>query len=198
MNPLLPHPARMMAETMVSRLEGRCRRVAVAGSVRRGTDRVNNIDLVLIPKEKMPFMFRGEMVRLKDGQGTPERIIKFAGFIFTPVPHDSTPLFFAMETVFDKDEMTPEGIRVNIAIASEANWGHCLMFRTGSRAFNEYIQNRALSRGLCWSPFSNNGDAPDGLFDPTTMIAMPCTTEEDIFKALKLKFVEPHDRERTK
>lgn len=203
MNNLLLEHARMMATLIINRLQGRVRRVAIAGSVRRERETVNNIDLVLIPKadpqregHTIPFMGRGKMVRLVDGQGSPEMIIQFAGFIFRPVPIGTTPTLFLLETVLNKEDMTPEGIRVSISIASEATWGHALMFRTGSQAFNEYIQNRALSRGLIWSPFSNDAGAPDGLFDPTTKAAIPAETEEDIFKALKLKFVEPVERER--
>lgn len=195
--------ASRMANLMIKRLEGRVSRIEVAGSIRRERETVNNIDLVLIPKPDpqreghvMPFFVRGQMVRLVNGQGSPERSIQFAQVMCRPVPDDSTPTLYVLETIFNKDDLTPEGIRINIAIASEANWGHCMMYRTGSRTFNEYLAIRANSRGLVWSPFSSNADAPDGLFDSKTMQAAAAKTEEEMFKSLKLKFVEPKDRER--
>jgi DNA polymerase/3'-5' exonuclease PolX len=138
------------------------------------------------------------MVRLVNGLGSPERAIQFAGLVFKPVPVESTDRFFVLETVYNQEDQTPEGIRVNLAVATEDNFGSVLMYRTGNRAFNIYLANRAQTRGLFWSPFANStsGEVPDGLFDPSTKAVMASRTEEDIFKALKLPFVEPKDRER--
>ena len=196
MTQLLLKHATLMSFLMAEALSGQVERVEVAGSIRRGLESVNNIDLVLIPKPKTPFMLRDTMVRIADGQGVPERIIRFAGVTFRPVPIESTPFLFVLETVYTPNEQTPEGIRVQVAIASEDTWGSVMMFRTGSRDFNHYLAARAKGAGLVWSPFSCDPDSPEGLYNASTKLVVGSKTEQDIFKALKLQFVEPEKRER--
>ena len=69
-----------------------------------------------------------------------------------------------------------------------ANFGSLLLCRTGSPGHNVFLCEHAKRRGMIWNPTR-------GVYDKTgTNIASE--TEEAIFKALGLAFVEPEKRER--
>lgn len=47
--------ARIIADEVIKRLPPYCKRIKVAGSVRRNKSEVNDIDLVLIPSDPLEF-----------------------------------------------------------------------------------------------------------------------------------------------
>ncbi len=67
------------------------------------------------------------------------------------------------------------------------NFGSLMVCRTGSKEHNIYLCQRAESLGMRWNPYH-------GVFERGKCIA--CETEEEIFTALQLDFVEPEKRER--
>jgi DNA polymerase (family 10) len=77
-----------------------------------------------------------------------------------------------------------EGIGVDIYSVGEDNWGSVLLQRTGPWQFNEFLAKRAIRMGLRWTV--------DGIIKEGEVIAGK--TEEDMFKALKMEYVEPKDR----
>lgn len=66
-------------------------------------------------------------------------------------------------------------------------WGSYLLYRTGSKNFNLKMRGLAKSKGLALNEH--------GLFDKTTGQIVASETEDDIFKALGLKYIEPRNRE---
>lgn len=228
MNPLSLEHAQMMGTLIINRLAGRVSRIGIAGSIRRQKPTVNGLDFVLIPKpdpqnegHTIPFFKRGTMVAIRNGEGSPERIIQFGGFTCRPVPVESyQTLFFnltpaeakgytyfetdasrttiyTLETVFTKEDLVPQGIRITVAIATEQNWGSVYLHRSGSKEYNEYLRDRAKKKNLGWVPeigLFTKGDGPT--FDFRQVVASK--TEQNMFDALKLKFVPPEKRERKK
>jgi DNA polymerase (family 10) len=77
-----------------------------------------------------------------------------------------------------------EGVGVDIYSVGEGNWGSVLLQRTGPWQFNEFLAKRAIRIGLRWTV--------DGIIKEGEVIAGK--TEEDMFKALKMEYVEPKDR----
>ena len=164
--------ATKIAEKIVSELAPLCEKIEIAGSIRRQRPEVNDIDLVVLPRDaaglrrrvlhSKPFIIAG-------GQWTLE--VELAG-----------------------------GVRLDIWIAGHRdldmfgatgcahNFGSLLLLRTGSIGHNVWLLHAAKSRGLTWN-------TQQGIYDGHGR-CVASETEADIFKALGIDFINPEDRER--
>jgi len=83
--------------------------------------------------------------------------------------------------------MTSEGVKLDIFIAREvpSNWGNILTIRTGSAAFSKWLMAfRTRDAGLQHKGgYLWRGDEK-----------LECKEEEDVFRVLKLKWINPIDR----
>lgn len=77
-----------------------------------------------------------------------------------------------------------EGVNVDLYNATKENWGSILLQRTGPWEFNEKLAKRALRMGMRWTA---RGIIRDGK-------SIAGRIEENIFKALNLRFIEPKER----
>jgi len=109
--------AQSIADSVVKRLRPYCTKIEVAGSVRRGRPFVNDIDIVLIPKD--PWNLRYEIARLGP--------IKLRGDKIQRVIHD--------------------GIQVDIYLADQKTWATLLLIRTGSKNSNIRLTTLAKRKG---------------------------------------------------
>lgn len=76
------------------------------------------------------------------------------------------------------------GLRTDIRIVSLKEWGSALLYFTGSKEHNITLRRRAIDLGLKLNEY--------GLFKGEKVIAS--RTEEEIYKALGLEWVEPEKR----
>ena len=81
--------------------------------------------------------------------------------------------------------LTPDNIQVDIYIASKENYEPLLLIRTGSKEHNIKLTTRAQSL--------NYKITANGLIDNKTR-SIIAKSEKDIFKALKIGYVEPEKR----
>lgn len=84
------------------------------------------------------------------------------------------------------------GIQADLRVVSDAEYPFALAYFTGSKEHNIVMRQRAIARGLRLNEY--------GLFKSTEetrdpALRLPCHTEEDIFRALDLTYVEPELRE---
>lgn len=187
--PLPLDKARALAETICERLESRVLKVAIAGSIRRGRPVVGDIDLVVLPRPGQPFIEKGEIVHLKDGVGGPEKFWRLADILCKPLKGGED--YGVMVTVAG-------GIQIDLWVAkpkvydllgeTPGTFGTLLLCRTGSMAHNIYLCKRAKGLGLHWNPHKGVLDAKGNI--------VASEMEEDVFRALKLKYIKPEDRER--
>ncbi|MEW5937378.1 MAG: hypothetical protein AB1665_06145 [Candidatus Thermoplasmatota archaeon] len=162
--------AEHLAQELVALLEAHCERIAVAGSIRRRKPEVNDIDIVLIPKD--PFLFNLHLVELQR-QGLLQAMVK-------------------------KDGKTAEGgkvryyiykeAQVDLYLATQQTWGTILLVRTGSKEHNIRLASMAKSKG--WKMHVSG----EGLTDAQGR-RIAGDTEESIFQALGLEYVAPEGRE---
>ena len=82
------------------------------------------------------------------------------------------------------------GHRIDILIVEPENWPFALLHFTGSGKFNVLMRDRAKSFGLKLSEYSLAS-----LDNNETKI--PANDEEDIFKHLRVKYIEPYERLKT-
>lgn len=169
--PLELAKAEALAQRIVAALQPFCTRIDIAGSIRRRRALVNDIDIVALPKpgELLNFCARAKQATevVKDG---PQNMIL----------------------------RLKNGVQLDIFIAHPefkelletraTNYGSLLLSRTGSIAHNIYLVEHAKDIGLTWNPYVGVID------DEFNIIA--AAEEADIFRALKLDFIPPEQRER--
>ena len=81
--------------------------------------------------------------------------------------------------------ITQDNAQVDVYIANKENYEPLLLIRTGSKEHNVKLTTKAISLGMKLTA--------NGLIDNKTgkIIA---TSEKDIFKALKMNYIEPEKR----
>ena len=109
--------AQKVADAVVKHLSPHCQRIEIAGSIRRRKPWVNDVDLILIPKNL--WNLHGELMKL--GQ------LKMSGKKIMRVMVGST--------------------QVDIYVADEATWATLLLIRTGSKENNIRLCSRAKDMG---------------------------------------------------
>jgi DNA polymerase (family 10) len=159
--------ARSFAEKVLETLSPYCERMEIAGSIRRKIHTVSDLDLVVIPRDVKGLMKRclERGVQMCAGEHV-FRIETFAGV--------QIDIYFAHNGKADLFRPLP------------SNCGSVLLCRTGSREHNIKICNQANQLGLKWDPsygiFNEFGDC------------VAATTEQELFDALKLPYVDPEAR----
>ena len=84
------------------------------------------------------------------------------------------------------------GIQADLRVVSDAEYPFALAYFTGSKEHNIVMRQRAIARGLRLNEYGLFRSAEETR-DPA--LRLPCNTEEDIFRALDLSYVEPELRE---
>lgn len=113
--------AELVANKIVKQLEPHCARIAVAGSVRRKKRWVNDIDIVLIPRDM--WLIHEAIMNLCQ----PAAPARLSGLKIIRVPI--------------------EGVQVDFYMATEDNWSTLLLIRTGSTENNIRLCSLAKKKG---------------------------------------------------
>lgn len=161
---MIANDAQDIAERVVTALAPACDRIEVAGSLRRRRSDVHDIDLVLIPRDRLAFL----ILLMELYERKPEKIGEK----------------YVMLKSFD-------GIQVDLYLATPDTWATLLLIRTGSKAHNIRLAQRAKDLG--WR-LKANGDGIDGPLDATGA-PLKMQSEVDIFRTLNLPYREPWERE---
>jgi len=150
-----------------------CKRITVAGSVRRKRPFVNDIDFVVLDPDPLQFRQRASAnsTIVKDG---PEILIVRL--------KDGTQVDFYFA----------HGPSKELLETKPGNWGTVLLCRTGSKEHNIFLAQRAQKLGFKWETMIGLTFA----VDMKGSQIMASETEEEIFKELGLPFIKPEDRER--
>jgi len=160
--------AQSYAAKIVAELQPFCRRIEIAGSIRRKRPECHDIDIVCIPS---------------DVPGLKRRAMEKAHEVC------SGEQVFRVETIV--------GIQIDIYFAHlgkpdlfrplPSNWGTLMVCRTGSAQHNIKLCQQAAKLGLKWDPHH-------GVFDAGGE-CVAAATEEEVFAALQLNYVAPEKRE---
>lgn len=167
-------PAIELGQRVIEALQPFCKKIIVAGSVRRERAVVNDLDIVLIPAGLDATNLICERIEqhwdiVTGRRPNPQNIIfrsRKSGF--------QLDLFFAHEGVADLISTVP------------SNWGAVLLCRTGSKFHNQGLCRHAATRGLHFQP-------QRGVMRDEEIIASE--TEESIYAALGVPFQGPTNRE---
>lgn len=189
----MPFPlefASRLAEKIASALSPYCDQIAVAGSIRRQRPVVNDIDLVVLQKPGCGSELRGRILQrarpITQGPDVLIATLPLNGSAPAGERQVQIDVWFALPPSRDLLEPIP------------GNWGSLLVCRTGSKAHNIFLCERAKKMGLKWNPhYGIYG--PPGWPEVTTSARSVCLagdTEESIFTLLGLPLIPPSQRER--
>ncbi|MDP2735136.1 MAG: DNA polymerase/3'-5' exonuclease PolX [bacterium] len=152
------------------------------------------------------YPFAEEYVEKLKGSGLAERVVPAGSvrrmketigdidlLVTTEKPKEVMEFFLGMvphEKVWGKgltktSVRSTHGFDVDIRVLPEGIFGAALQYFTGSKEHNVKVRTLASKKGLKLSEY--------GLFKGKKLIA--CTSEEDVFKALGMQYVEPEMRE---
>ena len=154
--------ARQIAEKYLNLLKPFCSRIEIAGSIRRQKSEVKDIEIVCIPQDVAGFAAQVKQWPKVKGEPTGK---------YT-------------------QRNLPEGIKLDLFMAEERNWGLILVIRTGPAEFNRSWLYQAKEKGL---------RCEDGFFRDYTETGrngqiIECREERDLFKLIGMNYVEPKYR----
>lgn len=177
-----------IAEDMVEALRKvkGVRRVAFAGSLRRGKDTIGDIDILVCTSDPAAAQ---EAFRDQPGVVQVLSSGETRASVRVAVGRDGG----RWGTL--KDDMAGPSIQVDLKIIPEESWGAALYYFTGSKDHNVAVRGLAQDRGWTLNDYGLYVD--DGKPAPHTRGLKPIAsrTEEDIFKAMGLPFIPPEIRE---
>lgn len=167
-----------IALKMQETLAPHCEQIEIAGSIRRGKENPNDIDLVAIPKREV---VQGELFSSDSGGHGPLYRIHQE---YVKAVDQWTRLKGQADGLYTRREV--DGAAVDIYRAVPDNWGLILTIRTGSRRFNVEVLLPALTRqGL----HVTGGRLMQGTF------GIAVSDEKALFSWAGLEWIRPEDRE---
>lgn len=166
--------ARLIADGLVTRLRPWCKRLEIAGSIRREKPEVGDIEVVCIPR-KIEGSFFGDLVY--DPQFS--RTVKnFGRHIKGDLDNDFKYAQIEIEHIYGK-------INLDLFVANIKNWGYIMGIRTGSSDFSKNI----LASGWVRAGYNGIGGMLTKAGRPVEV-----REEQDLFNLIGIPFVEPKDR----
>jgi len=175
--------AQAYANKVVEAIRDLCDRIEVAGSIRRKKKEVNDIDIVAIPKYIQAKSPLGTTISYGPSETWRERI---PGVLMC-LPLKLLGHAFGSELM--RLSFRENGLQVDIYRARPETWGILLLVRTGSIEHNMKLCNIAKSKGLKLS--ASQGVVTQAGFGEI----IASNTEEEIFAALGLPYIDPRNRE---
>ena len=183
--------AQAIAERLAGLMSPFCARVEVAGSVRRSSAEVKDVELVAIPRwgerpASAPSLFGGEpeRVNLLHEWATSQAAAAGVRWIKT-----GTPEVVDWEPKPDGKywrALVDNSIKLDLFLASAENYGLILLIRTGSAEFSQAVMTYAKHR----TPYHVEG----GHLRDREGEALETPEERDVFGALRLDHVLLRER----
>ena len=179
-----PHAeALAVAEQLQAILSPACRRIAIAGSLRRRKPDVGDVELLFVPilTERPDGLFD-------------RRIVDVCSEVVEKMLADGVlakrPNVNGHFTWGERNKLAihvPSGIPVDLFGTSEANWFVSLVIRTGSKDTNLRLTNGAIRRGATLNAYGSGVTWSDGT-------QTPATSEEHVFEMCGVPYLPPHKR----
>jgi len=156
------------------------KRVEIAGSLRRQRETIGDVDLIC------------ELKHEKDGDAVA------AAFATLPEVHRVLGQGSTKASI-----VTASGLQVDLRMIPSESFGAALMYFTGSKEHNVKLRSRALDMGMTLNEWGlakvagkakrSSDEAAEGKTERGEVVAS--RTEQDVYRALGLSFIEPEMRE---
>lgn len=165
--------ALVVAGRIIEELRPATHRIEIAGSLRRGSRTVHDIDIVLMPQRASDQFLLGDETPLDQIL----RQLVQRGSLTEVRGKEKIKCFIAAKT----------GIPVDLYIATRETWTTLLLIRTGSKEHNIKLAQRARELGM---KLRASGD---GIEDASGQL-LRVNTEEDLFSLLQVPYIPPEAR----
>lgn len=185
--------AERVAGALVDELAPACERVEIAGSIRRRTPVVGDIELVLVPRLEMrpvegqvsmfadaerPWPLPLDVLAQLEAEGRVQAI--------KPGTSEVVPWSLRPDGRYWRLLLPRAGVRADLFVTSPDRWGVIFTIRTGSWRFSKALVER-------WTEISK-GHSEEGLLTWPDGRVEPTPEEEDVFRACRLAWVPPEER----
>jgi DNA polymerase/3'-5' exonuclease PolX len=158
--------ANKIAIDIIKQLKPFCKRVEIAGSIRRKKSDVGDIEIVAIPLPYSSGMFEDGLAKIVNQWQKVKGELEFGKSKYT-------------------QRILPEGIKLDLFFAEEDNWGYTLALRTGSADYS----HKVLASGWVRQGFKSI----DGyLWKDGERYEVK--EERDLFNIVGIPYVEPEKR----
>lgn len=144
-----------------------CKRIEIAGSLRRKKKDIGDIELIICPLPYSIGLFEDGLASVVNKWPKVRGILEYGKTKST-------------------QRILPEGIKLDLFMAEEGNWGSILAIRTGSGEFTR----RVLACG--WSRLGFTGD---GGYLYKNGIKYGFSEEKELFDFLGIQYIEPKNRD---
>lgn len=175
-----------IAEKFVAFLGNHCRRVVIAGSLRRRKETVKDIEILFVPKmiqvADPADMFGGKLT-ISAAEIAIGALLK--GGIIKKRPNVKGGTTWGPENKLAIH--VASGIPVDFFATDEDRFWNALFVRTGPLELNKSVAQRALDRGWQWHAYG------DG-FTRGTREHFKVKGEHDVFRHVELPYQEPWER----
>jgi DNA polymerase (family 10) len=149
--------ALIISEKVIAALRGHALKIEAAGSLRRRKETIGDIDILAASTTPGPLF----------------DTFKSLGNVLA-----------AGDT---KASIDLDGVQVDLRVIDIGSWGAAMLYFTGSKDFNIWLRNRALSRGWTLNEYE--------LKEEVTGKHIAGKTEEEVFSSLDLPYIIPEMRE---
>jgi DNA polymerase/3'-5' exonuclease PolX len=158
-----------LAQILIGHLSGVCERAEIAGSLRRGKDRVGDIEIVCIPRQYLDFFFEPYYVW-----------------------SDVRAVLSGYRMIMGGDfyQRYDLGVcKADVYVTTREKWGVIFTLRTGSADFSRRMV----------MPKTQGGYLPDGMrIEEGRLwmgsVSMETLEEQDLFQAVGMEWVRPENR----
>ena len=171
--------AQALAESVLGHITPAMARIAVAGSIRRQKPIVGDIEVVGIPADRERLL----------------QLLSDIGQHIKPSVPGVVPWTPKVDAKYLRLRL-PQGVNLDVFLATPRNWGGIYLMRTGSAAGSDGTAQSGFVPGCFsrWKRISEGGRMTDCM--PTTaageQIAVP--EEEDFFSLIRMRPVPPEER----
>jgi DNA polymerase/3'-5' exonuclease PolX len=182
-----PEYAGIIAEALLYHLGPRCERIEIAGSLRRKTADVGDIEIVCVPKEEFPQMSLAGIGSERGPKIVPlyDEIEGLSWLQPRFDEHGHAKMGKRYMALQDK----PTGVPIDLfCVLPPAQWGVIMSIRTGPADFSHELMKIARRKGY---------KCEDGrLLDIRRKQGAPVSTpeEKDFFKMIGVAWTEPEER----
>lgn len=155
-----------IAQKTLEQLKPFCDRIEIAGSIRRLSPEVKDIEIVCIPKPYSIGLFEDGIAPVVNQWKATKGQLEYGKCKYT-------------------QRILPEGIKLDLFFAEKENWGLILAIRTGSSDYS----HKVLATSWVKKGYTSEGGIlkKDGK-------EYPVYEEKDLFERIGIEYIEPHQR----